>query len=199
VSRLGWVTQLSPLRVQLLGDTTDALAEVVSDFTGATATASPATATLVLVETVEARRFATRILLPGAAVDLSAWTAYTPALGGAGWGLGNGTLACAYQRIGKGVLYRISLTLGSTSTAGTGGLTLALPLTALLGTDQPRTEGQFLKASNSARYPLQGLGTSTTVDSVFVATSPMGALTSTVPVAPLTGDKVLLAGLYEAA
>jgi hypothetical protein len=199
VTRLGWVTQVSPLRVQIIGDTADALSEAVSDFTGATAGASPATSTLVLVDAIQSRRFATRVVLPAAAVDMGAWTAYTPTLGGTGWALGNGTLACAYQRVGKGVHYRVSLTFGSTTTAGTGGLTIALPLTALAAGDQPRMVGEFLKASNSARYPLQGIGTSSTVDSVFVATSPMGALTSTVPLAPLTGDKVLLSGLYESA
>lgn len=54
--RLGRVTQVSPLRVQLNGDTTDAPAEPLSDFTGAT------TATEVLVDTIEGRRFASRVL-----------------------------------------------------------------------------------------------------------------------------------------
>jgi hypothetical protein len=58
-SRLGRVTQVSPLRVQLNGDSTDAPAEALDDFTGATANAN--TGTEVLVETVERRRFARRV------------------------------------------------------------------------------------------------------------------------------------------
>lgn len=53
--RLGTVTQASPLRVRLNGDTADTPAVAMDDFTGAT------TATEVLVETVESRRFAWRV------------------------------------------------------------------------------------------------------------------------------------------
>lgn len=55
--RLGIVTQVSPLRVRVNGDTTDTPAEAVSDFTGATAGT-----TEVLIETVEGRRFAWKVL-----------------------------------------------------------------------------------------------------------------------------------------
>lgn len=52
---LGRVTQVSPLRVQLNGDTADSPAEALSDFAGAT------TDTEVLVTAVEGRRFAWRV------------------------------------------------------------------------------------------------------------------------------------------
>lgn len=55
--RLGRVSQVSPLRVLLNGDTQDAPAQAMSDFTGATAGT-----TEVLVQTVEGRRFAWRVL-----------------------------------------------------------------------------------------------------------------------------------------
>lgn len=54
---LGVVTQVSPLRVRVNGDTADTPAEALSDFTGAT------TATEVIVETVENRRFAERVVV----------------------------------------------------------------------------------------------------------------------------------------
>jgi hypothetical protein len=210
MTRIGWVTQLSPLRVQLNGDTTDAAAEATSDFTGATADASPAVATLVLVETVEGRRFAERISPPAgvlastyaafiALIDTGAWTAYTPVIGGTGWGVGNGTFAAAYQKVGKAVHYRMVYTFGSTVTAGTGGLTFSLPLAAVATLDNTRAVGQFVKASNGARYPLQGSAVSTTADAVLHAISPMAAVTSTIPIAPLVGDKITLAGSYQAA
>lgn len=49
------MTVVSPLRVLLNGDTTDAPARAMDDFTGAT------TATEVLVTTVEGQRYAWRV------------------------------------------------------------------------------------------------------------------------------------------
>lgn len=54
--KLGRVTQVSPLRVQVNGDTADAPAESLDDFTGATAGTTEA-----LVVTIENRRLAWRI------------------------------------------------------------------------------------------------------------------------------------------
>lgn len=45
-----------------------------------------------------------------------AWTAYTPNL--LNITIGNGTLTAAYQKMGKLVAYRATLTLGSTTTIG---------------------------------------------------------------------------------
>lgn len=56
MTRLGKVTQVSPLRVRLNGDTTDTPARAMSDFTGAT------TSTEVLVTAVEGQRYAWRVL-----------------------------------------------------------------------------------------------------------------------------------------
>lgn len=53
--RPGKVTQASPLRVRLNGDTADAPSRALDDFTGAT------TATEVLVVTVEGQRYAWRV------------------------------------------------------------------------------------------------------------------------------------------
>lgn len=55
--RLAVVTQISPLRVRVNGDTADTPASPMSDFTGSTVDATEA-----LVETVEKRRFAWRVL-----------------------------------------------------------------------------------------------------------------------------------------
>jgi hypothetical protein len=52
---LGRVTSVSPLRVQVNGDTADTPAEATSDFTGASV------GTEVLVDVVERRRFARRV------------------------------------------------------------------------------------------------------------------------------------------
>jgi hypothetical protein len=57
VTKLGVVTQISPLKVRVNGDTTDTPASAMSDFTGSTVGS-----TEVLVETIEQRRFAWRVL-----------------------------------------------------------------------------------------------------------------------------------------
>jgi hypothetical protein len=62
---------------------------------------------------------------------VGAWTSYTPALSsdGAGtdWVLGNGTATGAYCRLGRSVIVRFAVTLGSTTTFGTKNLVLSLP------------------------------------------------------------------------
>lgn len=55
--KLAIVTQVSPLKVRVNGDTTDTPASAMSDFTGSTVGTTEA-----LVVTVEQRRFAWRVL-----------------------------------------------------------------------------------------------------------------------------------------
>jgi len=61
----------------------------------------------------------------------AAWTAYTPT-----WTnvtVGNGTVLARYGEIGKWVQASITLTLGSTSSVGSGGVYLSLPVTLATG------------------------------------------------------------------
>lgn len=60
-----------------------------------------------------------------------AWTAYTPAWTSAGTApaLGNGTLIGRYRKMGKILDFRLLLTLGTTSTLGTGAWFFSLPAT----------------------------------------------------------------------
>ena len=56
------------------------------------------------------------------------WRTYTPAVSGTGWALGNGTATARYAKIGHDVLVvEVAITFGSTSTFGTGNLTVSLP------------------------------------------------------------------------
>jgi len=63
-----------------------------------------------------------------------AWGAYTPTVryGTTAWTLGNAVVACAYSRSGKLVHARGRVTIGSTTNfnAGTGALTVSLPVNA---------------------------------------------------------------------
>lgn len=57
-----------------------------------------------------------------------AWTSYTPTVGGTGWALGNGTISGRYKKIGRVVVAQVLVTWGTTSSAGSGALTLTAPV-----------------------------------------------------------------------
>lgn len=63
------------------------------------------------------------------------WTAYTPALTALTTNptLGNSTLTGKWARFGKLYHFRISLTIGSTFTAGSGAYFLSLPMSSVFG------------------------------------------------------------------
>jgi hypothetical protein len=65
------------------------------------------------------------------------WTPYTPVIGGTGWVLGNGTLTGYYHMIdAKTMAVSIELSTGTTTTVGSGALTLSLPATSAAGNTQ---------------------------------------------------------------
>lgn len=66
---------------------------------------------------------------------LAAGAAYTPVWGSTGTApaLGNGTIVGAYYKVGRWIVGRAVLTIGSTSTFGTGSYTLSLPAVAATG------------------------------------------------------------------
>ena len=60
--------------------------------------------------------------------ETGAWNTFTPAITGvSGWVLGNATIDAAWQRVGRMVVYRGRITLGSTSTAS-GQLQVTFPV-----------------------------------------------------------------------
>lgn len=64
-----------------------------------------------------------------------AWTAYTPTWGSAATApaIGNGSLTGQYIQLGKVVIFAAMITMGTTSTFGTGQWTLTLPVAARTG------------------------------------------------------------------
>ena len=65
------------------------------------------------------------------------WTPFTPVIGGTGWALGNGTLTGYYHMIdAKTMAVSIELATGTTTTVGSGALTLSLPATSAAGNTQ---------------------------------------------------------------
>jgi hypothetical protein len=142
-------------------------------------------------------------LITGTGTSLGAWTTYTPTLGGTGWALGNGTASGFYCQIGKIVHFRVKITLGSTSTAGNGALTVSPPITA-------KGDG-FLDTLVKAAYFDASLGGVFWGDSRLANSSSLQpsyrvslvgaetALTTDNPFTWATSDQINISGTYEAA
>jgi hypothetical protein len=134
---------------------------------------------------------------------LQVWTSYTPVWGSNGTApsLGNGTYSAAYAQIGKIVHYRIQMTLGSTSTVGTGSrYSWTLPVT---GTAVGMGQTLYFDSSTNLYYPAMHRISTTTADAHWYTMGSVsltsGALSASSPVVPANGDTYYIRGTYEAA
>lgn len=130
-----------------------------------------------------------------------AWTAFTTTWSGT---LGNGVIAAAYVRLGKTVLYRISVQWGSTTSHGAGPQTFTLPVKAYADWDQHAWVGRG-GAKDADGGPLTTFG-----DAQLLATDGQTIVVSTgnasnsvwsasAPFTWATGDIGRIRGFYEAA
>lgn len=132
-----------------------------------------------------------------------AWTAYTPArhngAGGATLGVGNGTQTGHFKRQGQVVHFRISLLFGTTTSIGTDDYAFTLPLTPAVSVGivgsavlSDATNGKFF-AKN-----WHGIGG---LEVVIVAENGdrVSGAGGGSPIAWASGDRIILAGSYEAA
>ena len=126
---------------------------------------------------------------------LSTWT---PTIGGVGWSLGNGTVTGRYHRIGDTVHYYLQMVWGSTTTSGTGGLTLTLPST-LSGTIEQWGSGVFYDPGSSTYYRLSNRMTSGSAVPMHGSSAIQTFTTSTKPVAYATNQRIELTGTYRSA
>lgn len=134
----------------------------------------------------------------------SAWTSYTPS-----WTnltAGNGTVACAYVKVGRLVQVRIKFTLGSTSSVGTIP-ELSLPASFASAYTNITPVGKCVLYDLSADgvfygmiIPSTGLSTARVfVDNVAGTYAIPGLVTSTAPFTWATGDRIEAMFRYEAA
>ena len=129
------------------------------------------------------------------------WTPYTPAwtASSVNPALGNGTLTGNYTQVGKLVFLRIVLTIGSTSTFGTGAWSISLPV----GAQVSSIIGALAEDSSASQRwagQVRIITTSATGDNMrIVIADASGAVNSTVPFIWATSDSLILSGLYEAA
>lgn len=123
------------------------------------------------------------------------WTATT-----ANPAIGNGTIAGGYWQAGKLVHFRASITMGTTTTYGTGTWQLTLPVTPKSNGRLPAV-GTFADISAGSIYDARLYWTSTTT-AVFAYLGASGlytAVTSTAPFTWASTDVVAIEGWYEAA
>lgn len=124
------------------------------------------------------------------------WTAYTPTWTGTGFVIGNGTITGAWISAGKLVIYRITATIGSTTTVGTGAYSFGLPVAAITTNIPGGGITIFDSSPGSVRQRDVYVNTSTTVAGQDEAGTFVGG---TAPFALATGDTLKLTGTYEAA
>lgn len=129
------------------------------------------------------------------------WTAYTPAWTATTTNpvLGNGTMTGDYIKAGKFVVFRIRLTMGSTTTFGTGtSYSWSLPFTAVSSSTGDPVGGSTLWDSSASSYfPQHAFLINTT--GVGIAYENGNRVSPSSPLAWGTGDKIYIQGAYEAA
>lgn len=128
---------------------------------------------------------------------VKAWTAYTPAWTSTGTqpALGNGTIAGKFFTIGSMVMFEIVVTMGSTTTFGTGVYLFSLPAAAVTTVQGANVTGMINDSSTGNLTPIGGgyHFTATTIV-VFSASSQVAA---TVPITFASADVISMKGFYE--
>lgn len=134
----------------------------------------------------------------------AAWTAWTPSpaltvISGTNPTMGNSTVSGATHQIGKTILWRLRIVLGSTFAAGSGTYLMALPfsINGVLSSEDPVGYGQVL--AGGSRRAIQVYAYSATTG-FMVRTSSEADLTSSGPgVAWASGQVITVMGVYQSA
>ena len=125
----------------------------------------------------------------GVMTPSGAWTSYTPTVGGTGWALGNATTVGAYAQAGKATDFQVQITFGTTSTFGTGALTISLPVQASGSTTANTWYGSAVHSGVTYPVILAASAGGTSGVCLTVA-SPAGNVTSTAPFTWAPGDGI---------
>lgn len=133
-----------------------------------------------------------------------AWTAYTPTWTAATTNptLGNGVAAGWYIQAGKLVIYTATITMGSTTTYGTGQYSISLPAAAAAGRTHLSHDCEALIGGSA--YPVFArIAASATTARLYceatTAGNPLRSLTASAPAAWASGSVLTVSGTYEAA
>ena len=130
----------------------------------------------------------------------AAWTAYTPTWTATTTNptLNNGTLVGKWQRLGKTYLYRINLTMGSTTAFGTGSYLFALPAAVHADYTAGNHMGNGVLLDVGVNWNQAAAAWNSSTQIFVLATSNL-QVSNTVPFTWGSGDKLSLAGEPEAA
>ncbi len=129
------------------------------------------------------------------------WTSYSPVWTSSGTApsIGNGILSGFYYQIGHQIAVRIYLQFGSTTTGGTGGWSLSLPVQA--ASTNPQTVTLYAVASGSVWGGIGVINPSGTVVSPYLSTSStdprLTQAAATAPVSWANTNGLVLEGVYE--
>jgi hypothetical protein len=134
------------------------------------------------------------------------WTSYTPTLAGTGWSQGNGVFTAGYA-VSSGVChFHIVLSMGSTTSFGSGAPTFTVPLTAdtTFGTGYQWHVGAAQQGAASTMHPVSWrLASSTQIMAHAHTTSGsyvgLSNVTSSVPFTWGTGHRLSARGSYQIA
>lgn len=178
---------------------TTARAALVTAMT--TAGLTPSTALPLLVYRTDAARLemtidGTNWTVIRAGADLT----YTPVWGASTTNptLGNGTIVGNYTQDDRYIDFEVTLTVGSTTTVGSGNYTLTLPVAALSASGRKMFNANLIDSSAGAIYSFvaQVIG-GTAVMNLTNGGFPVGLLTAAAPVVPAVGDIYTVAGRYR--
>lgn len=134
-------------------------------------------------------------------LDGSAWRPYTPTVGGTGASLGDGTIAGGWTRTGRTIQFWARVDRGSTTTWGSSGIQIGLPVQVANQSSVGATGTVFRTGVNW--YAVAVLPSNVPVTSFRVnaigAGGAFAPLTDTAPWTAVAGDYILVQGSYEAA
>jgi hypothetical protein len=128
----------------------------------------------------------------------ASWQAFTPTWSGSVTNpvIGNGTFDGKYLQVGKTVQFHLVVTMGSTTTYGSGAWGLTLPVAPLTSHAVPAV---YVDSSASTRC--SGSGWLTNGSGIFRMLPPTDAASSgispTVPFTWATSDQIIISGTYE--
>lgn len=130
----------------------------------------------------------------------AAWTTWAPILtsNGTAFAIGNGTAVGTYRKVGQTVDIRAVVTMGSTTTFGTGDYRVTLPYAPKINSIVPafcEDNSSSLRWAGSARM----IAASTTGDNmrIVVAAGTVGVLAPSAPFTWAQNDVLILSGQYE--
>lgn len=133
-----------------------------------------------------------------------AWTAYTPTWTGNTTNpvINNGTIVGAYKRSGKEIVFRAEITMGSTTTYGSGQYKISLPVAAKTTQTQFCNSHIFDTSTGFRWFGQAELSAGTTaalLTYIGTADGSYRTISSNQPITLATGDKLSIWGTYEAA